>query len=94
MPRTVCLFISMVLFFKKGRLKLRAMPLTIMYEMTKFEAPIYNNLRNSWTTIFQYPNSQRVITLKKAFFLEISPSNLLIILYMLMKLEAASYNIF
>ena len=65
---TICLSIAMVLIFKTRfilSLKLKvAIPFTILYQLTKFEAPSYNDFRNSLISIFQCPNSQRVITIK------------------------------
>ena len=65
--------------------------LTILYPLTKFEAPSQNNYCDIWITSFQWPNLQRAITCKnKITFLKISPGYLLTILYQLTKFEATS----
>ena len=67
------LSIRMVLFFKTRvilSLKLLAILLIILYKLTKFEAPSYNNFWDNLITSFQCPNLQRAIAKKKTFFFE------------------------
>ena len=64
---TFCLFIRMVPFFKTiviFSLKLLAILLIVLYQLTKFEAPTFFHFQDILNTRFQWAKLQRTITQK------------------------------